>query len=171
LLFAATLTLTACWTAPTANVQPKGEPRLVQAGIVVESVKDPATVQSVDVGTRTVVLVPADAAEIAYKAGPRVSNLDRIKAGDRVQATVAEELTVYVAKTGRLPGARGPATIEANAKVLMVDPSYRLLTLQSPDGRSKTFKVGLDVRLLQMEAGDDVLIRTIEAVHLKVLKR
>jgi hypothetical protein len=170
LLLAAALTLTACWTAPTADVQPKGEPRLIQGGIVVDSVKDPATVKSVDIGTRTVVVrAPADTAEIAYKVSPRVSNLERIKAGDRVQATVAEELTVYVAKNGRLPGADGPET--ANAKVLMVDPSYRLLKLQYPDGRTETFKVGLDVRLPQMEAGDDVAIRDLEAVDLKVPKR
>ncbi|HEX4583259.1 MAG TPA: hypothetical protein VH183_00405 [Burkholderiaceae bacterium] len=170
MLLAALLTLTACWTAPTAHVQPKGDPRLIQDGIVVESVKDPATVRSVDVGTRTLVVrSAADSAEIAYKVDPGVSNLARIKAGDRVQATVAEELTVYVAKNARVPGAGAPET--ANARVLMVDPSYRLLTLQYPDGQSETFKVGLDVELPQMEAGDEVAIRTVEAVNLKVLTR
>jgi hypothetical protein len=167
-----TLTLTACWTAPTVNVQPKREPRVIQGGIVVESVKDSATVRSVDIATRTVVvLIPGDSAEIAYKAGPEVSDLERIRAGDRVRAKVAEELTVYVLRDGRLPGAAGPETIEANARVLIVDPSYRLLTLQYPDGHKETFKVGLDVRLLQMEAGDAVVIRTIAAVDLKVLTR
>jgi hypothetical protein len=167
-----TLTLTACWTAPTVNVQPKREPRVIQGGIVVESVKDSATVRSVDIATRTVVvLIPGHSAEIAYKAGPEVSDLERIRTGDRVRAKVAEELTVYVLRDGRLPGAAGPETIEANARVLIVDPSYRLLTLQYPDGHKETFKVGLDVRLLQMEAGDAVVIRTIAAVDLKVLTR
>ena len=170
LLFAAALGLAGCWTAPIANVQPKGEPRLIQDGIVVESVKKRATVQSVDVGTRTVVVLnPGDSSQATYKVSPRVSNLDRIKAGDSVQARVAEELAVYVLKDGQLSGAEGaPRHIQADAKVLMVDPSYRLLTLQYPDGHDETFKVGLDVRLGQMQAGDDVVIRTVEAIALQV---
>jgi hypothetical protein len=168
----ATLALTGCWTAPIASVQPKGEPRLIQGGIAVESTKDPAIVQSVDAGTRTIVVQnPADATRATYKAGPKVSNFDRIKAGDKIEATLTQELTVYVLRKGQLPVAGGPPkAIKSDARVLMIDPSYRLLTLQYPNGRNETFKVGLDVRLLEMEAGDDVVIRTIEAVALEVDK-
>jgi hypothetical protein len=168
----AVLAVAGCWTAPIASVQPKGQPHLIQGAIAVESVKRPATVVSVDAGTRTIVLFdPSDLARTTYKAGPRVSNFGQIKAGGKVQATVAEELAVYVLKNGQLPGAGGMAeTIKADAKVLTVDPSYRLLTLQYPDGRAETFKVGLDVKLLQMEPGDDVVVRNIEATALKVRK-
>ncbi|MBV8181181.1 MAG: hypothetical protein JO045_20750 [Mycobacterium sp.] len=100
-----------------------------------------------------------------------MSDFDRIKAGDKVEATMAQELTVYVLKNGQLPVAGGPPrAVKSDARVLMVDPSYRLLTLQYPNGRNETFKVGLDVKLLEMEAGDDVVIRTIEAVALEVEK-
>jgi len=107
-LVAATLALTGCWTAPTTRVQPAGEPRLIQGGIAVQSVKEPAVVQSVDAGTRTIVLQNwSRPAKSTYKAGPKVSNFDRIKVGDQVEATVAEELTVYVLKNGQLPVAGG----------------------------------------------------------------
>ena len=53
---AGVLALSACWTAPVATVQPKGEPRLIQGGIDVESVKNPAIVHSVDTSVRTVAL-------------------------------------------------------------------------------------------------------------------
>jgi len=43
------------------------------------------------------------------------------------------------------------------------------LTLEYPDGRVETFKVGLDVKLPLMEMGDDVMIRSVEAVALKAL--
>jgi hypothetical protein len=170
LLFTTALALAGCWTAPIANVQPKGEPRLIQGAILVDSVRQRAVVESVDIGARTVVLANPDRSiKTAYRVGPRLSNLDRIKAGDKVQATIAEELTVYVLKNGQLPDAAGaPRNIRANAKVLMVDPSYRLLTLQYPDGQNETFKVGLDVRLQQMEAGDDVVIRSVELKALQV---
>jgi len=168
----AALVLAGCWTAPIASVQPESQARLIQGAIVVESVRHPATVASVDASTRTIVVVnPSDHVKTTYKAGFQVSNFDRIKAGDKVRATVAEELTVYVLKNGQLPGAGGAAeTIRANAKVLMVDPSYRLLTLQYPDGQAETFKVGLDVKLLEMQPGDDVVVRTIEATALEVQK-
>ncbi|MBV8208469.1 MAG: hypothetical protein JO133_00240 [Burkholderiaceae bacterium] len=173
LLFAAAILLAGCWTAPVANVRPKGEPRLIQAAIAVESIKSPAIVQSVDVHTRTIVVrSPADASATVYKFGTKVSNFDQIKVGDEIEPTVVEELSVYVLENGKLPGKNGGLqTVEPHAKVLTVDSSYRLLTLQYPNGQKETFKVGLEARLAQMEAGDDVVIRTIEAVAVRVRSR
>lgn len=172
LSWAAALTVAGCWTAPVANVQPKGEARLIQAGIAVESVKDPAVVQSVDAGARILVLTPRQGATRTYKAGPQVENLDRIKAGDTVRATVAEELSVYVLRDGQLPAAGGThESIASDARVLWVDPSYRLLTLRYPDGRDETFKAPLGVKLGEMEAGDDVVIRPLEVRSLQVQAR
>jgi hypothetical protein len=168
-----TLALMGCWTAPVANVQPEGEPRLIQGAIFVESVRPLAAVQSVDPNSRTIVLLtPGAATTSGYKAAPSVRNLDRIKAGDKVRATVAEELTVYVLRDGQLTGADGaPQRIRPDAKVLSVDPSYRLLTVQYPDGQNETFKVGPEVKLRQMQAGDDVVIRTVELVALSSARR
>ncbi|HEY6823980.1 MAG TPA: hypothetical protein VI195_06035, partial [Steroidobacteraceae bacterium] len=148
---AAALAVSGCWTAPVADVQPKGEPRLIQGGIAVESVKDPAIVHSVDPGARTLVLSTRPGVASTYKAGAQVENLGRIKAGDTVRATVAEELTVYVLRDGQLPGPGGMhQTIASDARVLWVDPSYRLLTLRYPDGRDETFKAPLGVKLGEM---------------------
>ena len=66
---------------------------------------------------------------------------------------------------GQLPDARG--TVSVDARVLMVDPSYRLLTLQYPDGQKETFKVPLGTRLEQMEGGDSVVIRPLEVLALR----
>src|ERR1700680_3618089 len=112
LLLVAALALPGCWSAPIARVQPKGKPHLIQGAIaVVESVKLPAVVQSVDLDARAItVLSPGQARLVSYKVGSNVSNLDRLKAGDRVQATVAEELTLYVRRDGHLasPGGSPP---------------------------------------------------------------
>jgi hypothetical protein len=169
---AGALAISGCWTAPVADVQPKGEPRLIQSGIAVESVKESAIVESVDLGARTLVLAAQPGITRTYKAGPQVQNLDRIKAGDAVRATVAEELTVYVLRDGQLPGAGGAhQTIASDARVLLVDPSYRLLMLRYPDGRDETIKVPLGVKLGEMEAGDDVVIRPLEVRSLQVQAR
>jgi hypothetical protein len=160
------LGLAGCWTAPIATVQPHGEARLIQGAISVKSVKDTAVVSSLDRNSGTVVLRSTGKPETStYKLAPKVSGLDDIKAGDVVQATVTEDLTIYVLHDGQLPDARG--TVSVDARVLMVDPGYRLLTLQYPDGQKETFKVPLGTRLEQMEAGDSVVIRPLEVLALR----
>src|ERR1700692_3766490 len=126
LLLAAALALPGCWSAPVASVQPKGKgkPRLLQGAIaVVESVKLPAIVQSVDLDARAItVLSPGEARQVSYKVASNVSNLDRLQPGDRVQATVTEELTVSGRRDGRLASAGGsPPTVVTDAQVLSVD--------------------------------------------------
>jgi hypothetical protein len=167
-----TLALAGCWTPPVANVQPKGEARLIQNAIRVQSVKDRVAVQSIDADRRLVVLTFSEGATATFKAGPQLANFNQIRAGDKVEATLAQELAVYVLKNGQVPGTSGkPEAVKADARVLAVDPSYRLLTLQYPNGRAETFKVGLDVKLLEMEAGDTVVARTMELIALRVEKR
>jgi hypothetical protein len=165
-LFVVAMALAGCWVAPVATVQPKGEPRLIQSAIAVESVKRPAVVSSVNRSAGTIVLrVPGRAETSTYRVGPRVSSLKDIKAGDVVQATVAEDLAVYVLRDGQLSG--GGGTIAAKVRVLAVDPSYRLLTLQYSDGRNETFKVPPGTKLERMEAGDSVVIRPVAVLALR----
>jgi hypothetical protein len=169
LLFAPALLLSGCWTAPVASVQPAGEARLIQDGIVVESTKPPAIVESVDRSAGTIVVRALGAAAAStYKVGHEVENLSELRMGDRVHPTIREELSVYVLRDGKAPGPDGaPVSIAADARVLSVDSSYRLLQLQYPDGETETLKVPPGVRLQQMHAGDAVVIRPIEAVRLR----
>jgi translation initiation factor IF-1 len=160
------LTLTGCWTPPNANVQPAGEPRLIQGGIPVESIKDHATVQAVDAGQSSISLKLSDGTLVTCIVSPQVKNFDKVKAGDKVKVTLAEELIVYVLKDGRLAN----ETIHTIAKVQSVDPSYRLLTLQYSDGKTETFKVGLDAKVLEMAPGDDVVARVTEARAIRIEK-
>jgi hypothetical protein len=172
ILLTATLALAGCWTTPVANVQPKGSPRLIQSGIAVRPVKELVVVRSIDTQARTIVVVStAHAQPIAYVLGPRVSNFDRIKAGDAVEITVARELAVYVLNGDQLTGPGGVnESIAVTARVLSVDPSYRLLAVQYPNGRHETFKPGLEAKLQEMEPGDSVVIRTREVVAVRIVK-
>jgi hypothetical protein len=166
MLFAAALVLAGCWTAPVATIEPKGESRLIQEGIAVTLVKDAAVVSSVDRGARTIALrAPGGTKTSTYKVGAKVSSLEDFKTGDVVQATVAEELAVYVLRDGHLPGVAGH--VAADARVLMLDPSYRLLTLQYPDGENETVKVPVGTKLEQMEAGDSVVMRPVAVLALR----
>jgi hypothetical protein len=167
LLVVAALAQSACWSPPVADVQPKGEPRLIESAIVVESVKPHAIIQSLDPQARSITLLSlGEARPVTYSVGPQVGTLDRLKAGGRVKATVGEELTVYVRRDGQPPDTDGlPSDVDAH--VLSVDRSYRLLTLRFPNGRDETFKVSRRVRLDEMEAGDAVSIRPIQATALR----
>jgi hypothetical protein len=165
LLSIMTLGLAGCWTPPNANVQPAGEPRLIQSAIPVESAKESATVQAIDAGQRTITFKFSDDTVTTCKVGPQVKNFDKIQTGDKVKVTLAKELAVYLLKDGRL----GDAAVPFNARVQSVDPSYRLLTLQYTDGKTETFKVGLNAKLLEMAPGDAVVVRVTEAtaIHIK----
>ena len=132
------LTLTGCWTPPNANVQPAGKPGLIQGGIPVDIIQYPVTVEAVDADRRTISLKNAGGSTKIFTVTESVQNFDQVKVGDLVKATVKAELSVYILDHGRLPNANGttrPKTINFNAKVLTVDPSYRLLTLQFTNGR------------------------------------
>src|SRR5262249_7064357 len=146
---------------------PSGEARLIQDSISVRSVKSPAIVESTDPATRTIVFSPTPARQHRYTVASSVGNFGEIRTGDRVQANVSEKLAVYVLRDGKVPVPSGtPESVMSDAKVLMVDPSYRLLTVQYPSGATDTFKVPLGVRLTEMEAGNDVVIQPLEAVGL-----
>ena len=163
--------LAGCWTAPHADVQPKGDARLIQRAIPVVAVKEDATVQSIDVDQRVVVLNFSDGITATVKPGPRVKNFSRIRAGDKAKATVAQQLSVYVLKDGLSPGVDGKLEpVRTDAKVLKIEPAYRLLTLQYPNRQVEVLKVGLDAKLSEMEAGDAVVIETTELLALRVQK-
>ena len=163
----AAMLLSGCWTPPNADIRPPGPSRVIQKGIVVNSTLRHAIVQSVDAQTRTIVLeVPGTPGVHSYRASRQVSDLDRLHAGAMVHATVSEELTVYVSSDGGLPGV--PGGMEPTARILSLDPSYRVMTLQKPDGQTEDFKVGLEVRLGEMQAGDQVLIQAPEIVSLSL---
>ncbi len=169
LLVAAVLAQTGCWSPPVSDVQPKGEPGLIQGAITVKSVKPPATIQSVDLTAPAItILAMGEARPVSYRVSATAGKLNGLKAGGRVQVTVLEELTIHVSRDGRLPDSdRSP--LDVDARVLSVDRSYRLLTLRYPNGKDETFKVSRQVRLDRMEAGDAVSIRPIEAIELRPL--
>jgi hypothetical protein len=167
------LTFTGCWTPPNANVQPAGKPGLVQGGIPVEVIQYPVTVTAIDGSQRMITLQHANDSTKIFNVGPAVNNLDQVKVGDVVKVTVKAEFSVYILENGRLPNADGtsrPKTINFNAKVLKVDPSYRLLTLQFTNGHSLTIKAGLNVQLEKMAPGDDVVMRSHEVTAIEIQK-
>jgi hypothetical protein len=175
---AALLALAACSSTPDSGS--------VRAGIVLDSVTSTATVQSIDAADRTVVLLHPDGSLTTYECGPDVRNFDQIKVGDHVSATVAESLAIALIKggggptgvgsssalvrspLGDKPGAQMVDTVGFIAKVVNVDTANRMVTLQMADGKSQTVKVGPDINLANVSAGDDVGVRVTRAIAIAV---
>lgn len=166
------LFLSGCWVPPSAAVRPGGEPRVIAGGIVIERVADSATVAGLDRATRTLTLSMPEAALSTYRVGRGVSDWGDIRVGDRVRAKVREVLTVYVAPAdGSSSRSTGPRGRPANARVLIVDPSYRVLTVRYPNGGTQAFKIGLHTPMRGIEAGDSVTIRPLDVVELSARHR
>jgi hypothetical protein len=167
LLLLATLTLPGCWTPPRSDVPPPGEPGLIADHIRGRADADLAVVQAVDAQSRTLSLMSATRRSPGmYPVSANVSGLGRVKPGERIKAIVFDELSVYALHADE-PAAVGGERIDPDARVLSVDPSYRLLIVQYPDGEKEIFKVGLGVQLRAMQAGDAVVIRPVELIGLK----
>jgi len=184
------LALVSCSSAPkeqttAATDNPMTGPRVERGGIVLDAVTVTATVQSVNPTDRSVVLQRPDGTTTTYECGPDVRNFDQIKVGDQVTVTAAEELALALVKggvppvagtasaivrspLGAKPGGKIVDTVAFTAKILNVNAASRQVTLQMPDGQSKTVKVGPDINLANVNPGDDVGVRLTRALAISV---
>jgi len=114
-----------------------------------------------------------------------VANFSQLQPGDKVKATITEAATIFLVKNGPPPSA-GPGvavsglagggqlasvvldTMDAQAKVNKVDPSYRLLTVEYANGSTKDFKVPLPANLENVRPGDEAVVRTTEPLVIRI---
>lgn len=191
------LILASCSSPPPAawNSKTSFSPAVYDSGsgfngeIVTDAVSTTATVVSVDHTKRLVVLKRADGTSATYKAAPNAPGFDDIKAGDLVKVSVAEELAVYLGKNSvpasaaadtarlrvRLPNstqavATEVAALSFTAKIKSIDDWLDAVTLQLPDGSSKTIKVSEAVNLADVSVGDTVSVQSTEAAVLVLEK-
>jgi len=173
---AALLVFTSCSSNP---------PDSTRAAVMLDTVSGTATVQSINASDRTVVLQHEDGSKTTYQCGPDIRNFDQIKVGDKVTATVAESVALMLVKGGGVPTGVGATTAMVRApvgnkpggkivdsvgfiaRVVSVDADHRLVTLQTADG-NQTVKVGPDINLANVKAGDDVGVRVTRAIAIAV---
>ena len=188
LMPAVVLTFTSCSSTPTGETTTAAAYKTgVPGGIYVQTFKNSATVTAIDKANRKVTLVSPDGKKATVKCGPEVINFDQIQIGDQVKATQIEELVVSLAAAGATPSQTAGAlvvlapegakpggvvaeTTQLTAKVKAIDLKNHKVTLQFPDGTSKTFPVRKDVDLTQQKVGAEVSIQRTEAVAIIVEK-
>jgi len=168
--------------AATLNIRP-GEP----GGEVVQTHEETATVVAIDKADRRLTLLTPGGTQTTFRVGPEVVNFDQIEPGDRVKATVTEQLLVFMrdsheppregqsrtialAPVGSKPGVVMADTVEMTARVTAIDLQHHRATIQFPDGRTQTFTVRSDVDLTKRRVGEQVVIRSTEATAIRVEK-
>lgn len=144
-----------------------------------------AVVRAVDQKSRKVTLEGSDGKPATFTAPPEVRNLDQLKVGDKVKATIAQQVDVSVqdespgaaakyaevaarAPRGAKPGALVAESFETVAKVTAIDRDNRTATLKFTDGDTMKIPVREDVQLERYDVGDYVVIRVTEQLTVLV---
>jgi hypothetical protein len=159
----------------------------VPGGIFVETHEIAADVTAIDAAKRTVTLTTPDGKKTTVKCGPAVINFDQIRVGDKLKVVATEEVAVYMATgapsidggaavvelapKGAKPGGVIAATVQITATVTAIDLKRHKATLQFPDGTTHKVAVRPDVDLTQRKVGEQVVIRTTEALAISVDKQ
>jgi len=151
-------------------------------GVAERVVHATATVSAVDVASRKITLTTPDGEQGTYIASPEIRNLDQLRVGDKVNATLKEQLTVLVgpkrelsashaavvarAPKGAKPGAMVAEVFEVVGEVAAIDKATRTATLRFKDGQTAPVAIRPDVDLSKYKVGDSVTIRVTQQLSL-----
>jgi hypothetical protein len=144
-----------------------------------------ATVEAVDMKTRTVTLRGPRGNAVDLQAGPEVKNLAQVKVGDKVEVDYMESLglalkrgenlrtreettSVTVPKGPQKPHGQIVRKVTMTASVLDLDQTNQTVRLQGPKGKVRDVKVKDPKVLEDVKVGDTVQVTYIEGVAIRV---
>ena len=164
---------------PGPNTEVIGESAPGKA-VLAHKTKVTATVESIDLAQRHVVLKGPSGKVIPLTVGPEVRNLDKVKVGDRVAVEYLEALSLTLKKDGKelrsrkdtesgvrsaageSPAAAVSQQIDVTAEIIAVKPKTQTITLRGPKEvvdlkvrdpeQFKLVKVGDQVQAVYTEA-------------------
>lgn len=192
LLAAALSGFTSCATKPVTGPTPVGNPTGVANGFTGEVITDSAsttvTVVSVDPAKRLVVLKRPDGSTLERTVAPAAPLFGEIKPGDRIKLSMAEELAVFLGLDS-LPPEAGPevaprlrarlpagaqviatevATLNFSGQIAALNDWNDTVTIGFGGGLMKTIRVSEYVNLAEMNVGDRVSVRCVQAATLEL---
>jgi hypothetical protein len=187
------LALNACATQQSAS-QPgvnvasavqEGEDRVERSKVVTVT----AVVEKIDLAKRLVTLRGPDGKSTTIQVDEAVKNLPQVRKGDEVNVAYYESIAFQVrkpgeakvgdavvaegaetAKLGEKPGATGARALTIVTKVEGIDKTNGTITLQGPEGETKTIKAQNPANLDKVKVGDLIEITYTEAVAISVDK-
>jgi hypothetical protein len=174
--------LAACAQSATADVT--AAPGKVGAS---ETVKMTATVVSIDLGSRDLLLIDSQGKMHKVNVGDHVRNLDQVKVGDKVTAEYTEAISIQLKKRsaaglppptaeaammrapkGMKPGGAVGRKVTAFATVVAVNPKTQFVTLRGPLGNEYDVQVRDPAQLSAVTKGDEVEVVYTEALAVSV---
>jgi len=184
------VTLISCSSTSTPRIQTTSTSTYVPGvpgGTTVETRTLSAVVTEIDAPNRTVVMLTKDGKKTRVKCGPDVINFDQIRVDDHLIVTMTEQIVVALAGAAEADGEEGvtavalapkgakPGGVIANATkltatLIAIDLDNYQVTLQFPDGSTKTVTVRDDVDLARQKVGETVVIRITEVLALNVVQ-
>jgi hypothetical protein len=191
------LTFPACSSTPNppptaAEVSGKGfttvDPLASVGGdhtVYIEAVSATVIVAMIDYPSSRVLLKRADGSQFACKIGKAAVNFDRIKVGDEIVVTLAEQCVTYIGKVGTKPGVEVDALVvrvlangvpsgaevtkvDFDAKVMDVNLDNRRILVKTGSDEAQSFRVLPNVNLANIHDNDMISMRVTEAVAVEV---
>jgi hypothetical protein len=154
-----------------------------------QTVKLTATVVSIDLGSRDLVLIDSSGKMHQVNVSDQARNLDQVKVGDKVTAEYTEAISLELKKRGTGTGDAGPPTVQqamvrspkgekpggvvgrkvtAIAKVVAIDTKKQIVTLRGPLGNDYEVEVLDPAQIKGVTKGDEVEVVYTEALAISV---
>jgi len=154
---------------------------------VSETVKMTATVVSIDLGSRDLLLIDSQGKMHKVNVSDQARNLDQVKVGDKVYAEYTEAISLQLKKRGTAngppasaqeamirspqgmkPGGAVGRKVTAFATVVAVNLKKQFVTLRGPLGNEYDVQVLDPVQLKAVNKGDEVEVIYTEALAISV---
>jgi hypothetical protein len=154
---------------------------------VSETVKMPATVVSIDMGSRDLLLIDSTGKMHKVNVSDQARNLDQVKVGDKVYTEYTEAISLQLKKrgsgplppasaqvatirapSGMKPGGAVGRKVVAFATVVTVDTKKQLVTLRGPLGNEYDLEVPDLAQLTSVKKGDEVEVVYTDALAISV---
>jgi Cu/Ag efflux protein CusF len=180
----AAIVVSALFTAPafSQNAASAAGPGGVSAAVTAEV---QARVVGIDTASNSVALQGARGRIVEIAVNPEVGDVGKLQIGDTVHIKYENAVLIRVSKvasngirervdeTATIPASAGSTAtarrVQVLATVQKVDPAKRTITIRGPN-KTETLRVGPDVSLKGIKAGDSVRAEFIEATAVLVTR-
>jgi hypothetical protein len=154
---------------------------------VSETVKMTATVVSIDIGSRDLLLIDSQGKMHKVNVSDQARNLDQVKVGDKVTAEYTEAISLQLKKRGTAdappasaveamirspkgmkPGGAVGRKVTAFATIVAVNSTKQFVTLRGPLGNDYDVQVLDPAQLKAVNKGDEVEVVYTEALAISV---
>jgi hypothetical protein len=165
------------------------QPQPVQTGAVITgTARVVATIESVDLQTREILLTGPEGRRLVMKLGPEVQNFAQLRAGQRVAVTYRQAFAAQIAPAGtnaapqlalaadraapgQLPGGGVAGGVQVRVTITAIDLANNTVAFVGPRGIERVVAVkdpGMQGLLRSLHPGSQVDLTYVEAVSVNV---